>query len=357
MKILITGACAVTARTILRGLKMSPKYKDSEFIGWDMCGLLYGIYSKAFDKMYKVPGVSDPAYEEVVRKIIDSEKPDAAIIVPEVEVRYWANHELGIPCLLPPGKFANIAVCKDKLFAALKETDLVPTYYNASADDIRSSQFNNPLGFPCWIRDGAAGTASARGAFKAHSNEDLRAWVQVNNGIKMFQVSKYLPGKIYACVLLYKNGKLVKTCLSQRIEYIMSRVAVSGITGNICKGKLINDKKVVDTAIRTVEALCAQTGEKPNGVIDVDMRDDENGNPKVTEINMRFLSFSSVFASAGFNLFEDLVNLTIGCDDEVSPEIEKTFPEHNWILRDVDGEPVYVENPVELKLGEYYSAH
>ena len=354
MKILITGACAVTARTILRGLKMSPEFKNAEFIGWDMCGLLYGVYSKAFDKMYKVPGVNDPAYEEIVRKILADERPDATIIVPEVEVRYWANHELGVPCLLPPGKFADIAVCKDKLFAALRDTDLVPSHLNASAGEIKSQDFNNTLGFPVWIRDGAAGTASARGAFKAFSNEDLRAWVQVNNGIDMFQLSEYLPGKIYACVCLYKDGVLKKVCLSQRIEYIMSKVAVSGITGNICKGKLINDRKVVDTAIRTIETLCAQTGEVPNGIIDVDMRDDVNGNPKVTEINMRFLSFSSVFASAGWNLFEDLVKLTLNRDDEVSPEIEKQFPESNWILRDVDGEPVYVENPVELKMGDCF---
>lgn len=55
MKILITGACAVSARSVLRSLKLSPLFSDSEFIGWDMCNLLYGVYSGEFDRMYRVP--------------------------------------------------------------------------------------------------------------------------------------------------------------------------------------------------------------------------------------------------------------------------------------------------------------
>ena len=71
MKVIITGACAVSARNVLRSLKISEKFKDAEFVGWDMCSILYGVYSKDFDRMYKVPGVNDPAYREVIQKILD----------------------------------------------------------------------------------------------------------------------------------------------------------------------------------------------------------------------------------------------------------------------------------------------
>ena len=54
MKILITGACAVSARSVLRSLKMSGKFGGSEFVGWDMCNLLYGVYEGVFDRIYKV---------------------------------------------------------------------------------------------------------------------------------------------------------------------------------------------------------------------------------------------------------------------------------------------------------------
>ena len=58
MKILITGACAVSARSVLRSLKLSDKFKGAEFIGWDMCTLLYGVYAGEFDTIYKVPAVT-----------------------------------------------------------------------------------------------------------------------------------------------------------------------------------------------------------------------------------------------------------------------------------------------------------
>ena len=86
MKIVITGACAVSSRNVLRSLKMSEKFKNATFIGWDMCSILYGVYSHNFDRMYKVPGVNDPKYREVIQKILDDEKPDAVMVLPEVEV-------------------------------------------------------------------------------------------------------------------------------------------------------------------------------------------------------------------------------------------------------------------------------
>lgn len=35
MKVIITGACAVSARSVLRSLKMSPLFESTEFVGWD----------------------------------------------------------------------------------------------------------------------------------------------------------------------------------------------------------------------------------------------------------------------------------------------------------------------------------
>ena len=59
MKVIITGACAVSARSVLRSLKMSPLFESTEFVGWDMCNLLYGVYEGIFDRIYKVPAVSE----------------------------------------------------------------------------------------------------------------------------------------------------------------------------------------------------------------------------------------------------------------------------------------------------------
>ena len=354
MKILITGACAVSARSVLRSLKMSEWFKDSEFIGWDMCSLLYGVYAGEFDKIYKVPAVNDATYRMVAQNILDKEKPDAVIVVPEVEVLYWSKNPFDIPHIVPPSKFSELVISKERLFDALSGTGLVPEYRNISSDTIMQEDFNNPLGYPVWIRDGAAGTASAKGAFKAQSLSDLQAWVKINSHTRQFQLSQFLPGRNLGCFCLFKNGKLIKIAQAQRIEYIMAKVAVSGITGNTSKGKLLNEDKIKNVALKAIDTLCENTGESMNGLVVVDMKEDEKGNPIITEINIRHVAFSSSFAMAGQNIAEAQLLIALNRDDEISPEIEKHYPEGNLLLRDVDGKPIYIENECILKIGEAF---
>ena len=151
MKVLITGACAVSARSVLRSLKKSPCFSDAEFIGWDMCSLLYGLYAGVFDRMYKVPAVNDPSYEEVVRRIIADEKPDVAIIVPEVEVVYWSDKDLGVPSLLPPPLFSKLAISKELVFDALGGSGLIPRSLTVSSKELLSEDFACPLGYSTGI--------------------------------------------------------------------------------------------------------------------------------------------------------------------------------------------------------------
>ena len=353
MKILITGACAVSARSVLRSLKSSDKFRDAEFVGWDMCNLLYGVYEGIFDRIYQVPAVSDARYRDVAEKILKEEKPDAVVVVPEVEVLYWSKNPFpGVAYIVPPPKFSSLVISKNRLFSALAGTGLVPKFAMVSTEEIESENFENPLGYPCWIRDGDAGTASGKGSFKATCLEDLRAWVKINRGIGVFQLSEFLPGGNYGCFCLFKNGRLLKIAQAERIEYIMAKVAVSGITGNTSKGRLLNDERIKRNALAVIEKICGQTGETMNGLVVVDMKANGNGEPIATEINIRHVAFSSSFAAAGFNISEYQVLAALNRDAEISAEQEMTFPQGNLILRDVDGLPIYVKSPIALHLGE-----
>ena len=42
--LLITGACGVTSRTIVRALRRSPYFRHTRLIGTDVCDNPYGIY-------------------------------------------------------------------------------------------------------------------------------------------------------------------------------------------------------------------------------------------------------------------------------------------------------------------------
>lgn len=353
MKILITGACAVSARSVLRSLKMSSFFKDAEFIGWDMCSLLYGVYSEEFDRMYEVPAVTSPHYRKIANKIIQEENPDVAIIVPEVEVLYWSKHPFNVPHIVPPTDFAEIAISKERLFDLLKDSDLIPKSQTFESSILMSEGFESPFGYPVWIRDGSAGTASAKGAFKALSKEELKAWVMINPDTSRFQLSEFLPGRNLGCFCLFKDGELIKMAQAQRIEYIMAKVAISGITGNTSKGKLLNEPKIKDVAVKAIKLICDHTGEKMNGLVVVDMKENQNGQPIITEINIRHVAFSSSFAMAGQNIAEAQLLLALGRESEIPGSVEKDYPLENLILRDVDGPPLYIPHPQPIEMGEY----
>lgn len=353
MKILITGACAVSARSVVRSLRKSPKFCDSEFIGWDMATTLYGLYEGLFDRIYKVPAVTDVRYYEVAKQIINNEKPDAAIIVPEIEVLYWAKHPFNLPYIVPPLEFCEVAISKKKVFEILASHNLVPKSFQVSKKDILSNNYEAPLSYPLWIRDSSAGTASGKGSFKANNLLELQAWANINTGIDEFQLSQFLPGGNFGVFCLFDNGELKKIAIAERMEYIMSKVAVSGITGNTAKGRLLNDNKIKTLALKAIEIIRDSTNSIMQGLVVVDMKADENDNPLVTEINIRHVAFSSSFANAGFNLSEYQLLCILGRQSEISSEIEKIYPPNNLILRDVDGQPIYVENYMPIKIGEF----
>ena len=352
MKIVVTGACAVSARNVLRSLRMSEVFKDAEFVGWDMCNNMYGAYSKDFDRLYKVPAVTDARYQDEILKILDKEKPDAVMVLPEVEVLYWAKNPFEVPFMTPAPEFCELAISKRKLFNLLKGTGLVPESEDLSRDDAFNDSYKLPLEFPMWVRDASAGTASGKGSFMANNIDELRAWVMINTGIENFQISEFCPGGNYGVLCLFENGKLLKCAIAERLEYIMAKVAVSGITGNTSKGRFLNDEHIKQQALAAIDRVCKVTNTTMNGVVVVDMKADAKGVAKVTEINIRYVAYNCLLANAGFNLAEYHLLTALGRSDELTPEVEIQFPKNNIWLRDVDAVPVYVEDYKELNFGD-----
>ena len=173
-----------------------------------------------------------------------------------------------------------------------------------------------------------------------------------NTGIDNFQISEFCPGGNYGVLCLFENGKLLKCAIAERLEYIMAKVAVSGITGNTSKGRFLNDEHIKEQALKVINRVCEATNSVMNGVVVVDMKADENGIAKATEINIRYVAYNCLLANAGFNLAEYHLLTALGRSHELSPNIEVNFPQKNMWLRDVDAVPIYVENYKELEIGE-----
>ena len=80
-KILITGACGVTSRTIARSLRKSQRFNNTKLIGTDVCYNLFGLYEGLFDRIYRVPWEHNSLeYKQIMIDICLKEKIDVAIM-------------------------------------------------------------------------------------------------------------------------------------------------------------------------------------------------------------------------------------------------------------------------------------
>lgn len=359
--LLITGACGVTSRTVVRALRRSPAFQTTRLIGTDICDNPFALYEGLFERIYRVPRLNEAQrYNDCIARICDTERVDAAIVVPEPEVLHWASHTMPVPALLPPPRFGKEALSKARVYTLLKDTGLVPEFEIFTRQEILAGAVGTRFhGASVWLRAVDEGSTSGKGAIHVHTPAEAAAWMTLNPGIERFQASGYLPGRNLACLLLYVNGQVRKIACYERLEYFMAKTVVSGVSGNISKGRLINDAAAVAASQSAVEALCRHTGETMHGLVTVDLRTDANDAPKVTEINLRQVAASSAFAHVpGANMAEAQALAAFGFTDaEALGPVEVTFPPRNRLFRDIDGIPVFVPDYQELAIGESLPGH
>ena len=346
MKILITGVGGPTPRSFAISLKKYSKYKDFEFIATDINPLSIGLYQKdLFKKAYVIPRATDKDYWRTIEQIINENEIEFAVILPELEVLEWSKRmeKDTLPCkvLLPDYSIAQLLVNKAKMTSLLEELDIVPKSIEFSRDEAQLNKISNKLGYPYWVRS-TSGT-SGLGSLKVENENSLRNWIHINPNVKMFLASTFLSGRNLACKMLYHEGKLIRSAVGERVNYIMSKVAPSGITGNTSFGRLLNEPDIVKGAKRAMNYMFEYTKAKKHGFFTVDFKEDENGKPFITEVNIRHVAFTQCFAAGGANFAEDTVRL-LDSDSDFNKEFKiYEFEKDLIFLRDVDELPILLK--------------
>jgi hypothetical protein len=352
LNILVTGACGVTPRAIARSVRASPVLSNARLVGADRGGNWYGFYEGLYDRVYRVSAPGDPGYAELVAELCRDESIDVAIVGPEAEVLFWSEREFPVATLLPPPGFAEIAISKGKLYEALQKTGLVPQHRVVSRDELLARQELGIDGGPVWLRDFSDASSSGIGSIQVTEPEEAYAWAYLNPQIPSYMVAEHLPGRNIACSLLFHEDELLKAGCYERLEYFMGHLAVSGVTGNINRGRLVNDERARALAEQAVRFVSSLKGERAHGLLTVDLREDRTGALKVTEINVRHVAATSALASGGANMAEAQVLATLGRLDEIGDPVPH-FPDDNVILRDIDGAPLWLTDYRELAVGEH----
>ncbi len=358
MKILITGVGGPTPRSFAISLKKYSIYSYYELIGTDVNPLSIGLYqNELFNCSYVIPSAKDEnAYWEAINQIIRKHNIEIAIILPELEVKAWAKKKNceKLPCkaLIPDIRLVESLVNKSKMSEQLKDLDLVPPSISFKRDKIDFDKLFSELGEVFWVRS-STGT-SGLGSLKVDSKQSLKNWVEINPGVDEFLASKFLSGRNLACKLLYFNGNLIRSACAERVNYIMSKVAPSGITGNTSFGRLLNEPQLVNIAVKAMSRLFEVNNCEPHGFFTVDFKEDAYGKPFITEVNVRHVAFTQCFSAAGANFAEDTIRLL-----DNDPEYDKNYKMYEFekgliFLRDVDSLPIIMKESELFKMNRLY---
>jgi carbamoyl-phosphate synthase large subunit len=191
---------------------------------------------------------------------------------------------------------------------------------------------------PLWLR--AIRGAGGKGSIIAKSAEQAILWVRHRNGWGNFIASELLPNRLLTWQSIWKNGELVCAQGRERISWSMSQTSVSGVTGATGVARTVSREDLDAIAEKAILAV----DNMPNGIFGVDLKENANGVPCPTEINIgRFFTTVQFFAEAGFNMPYIYVKLAYG---EKTPEIKKRknpLPQNLLWLRSIDSEPMLVD--------------
>jgi len=178
-----------------------------------------------------------------------------------------------------------IALCQDKFEAGLcwRRAGLRTDRIELVDGDPRYHRTRFPE-YPFWLR--ARHGAGAKAAVRVREWQEAANWIgfwryHVSPAHIDFTAEAFLPGRDLAWSSIWYQGDLVCSFTRERLEYIYPGLTPEGLTGTPVRARIIHDDGVNQIAPECVYAV----DEKPHGIYSVDLREDEDGVPRPTEIN------------------------------------------------------------------------
>ena len=346
INILINGIGGPTPRSISKSLLHYGRYKKYNLFGTDINKYSRDMYDTSlYKETFLIPPANSHEYWPAIKKIISENNIDFALVQPEIEVLQWAEkaREGSLPCqaMIPEYKLLKTLYDKSVMTNMLKDYNMVPKSIVLDSDLNNLSDIEDSIGYPFWIR--SATGSSGLGSLKIQNKQALINWISINSEIEKFMASEFLPGRNLACKLLYFNNKIVRAACGERVKYIMSKIVPSGITGNTSFGRLINDEDVFKVSNEAMDVISKELNVEKHGFFTVDLKEDREGNPKITEINFRHVAFSLCFTMGGINFAEESIRL-MDKDEQYDFDFRlHQFEKEFVFLRDVDATPIVIE--------------
>ena len=344
--ILVTGIGGLTPRSITTIIRKN--HPDYKIIGVDANKKAIGFYmNDLLDECYVCPRCSEENYFPWIEQLVEEKHIDYAFVQPESEIVAWGEYfdkHGNYPCPVFMGSKLLSASLKDKAIMAelLKGTEFIPKTIKVTQENPCFEEVEREIGFPCWIR--ATEGTGGLGSLKLDDLSSYKSWLFINSQIPEFTVSEFLTGRHLANEMLYYNGEYIKGAALECAEYVMANTAPSKVTGNTAFARFLNEDRINEFCDRCIKYLEQELNVPAHGILSFDLKEDSNGNLKVTEVNIRHMAYAGVMARVGFDLIEDTIRIM---EDGNANNVERApffhYSKPYIFLRDVDVEPIVLE--------------
>ena len=345
--VLITGIGGLTPRSIAGILRKN--HPDYKLIGCDIEKKAMGFFMKDLvDEYYVCPRCTAEDYFPWMEKLVAERNVDYAFVQPESEIVAWGDYyekHGKYPCPVFMGSKLLSVSLKDKSIMAdlLEGTDYIPKTIKVTQENPRFEDVEREIGFPCWIR--ATEGTGGLGSLRLDNLSSYKSWLFINAQIPEFTVSEFLTGRHLANQMLYYNGEYVKGAALECVEYVMASTAPSRVTGNTHFGRFLNEDRINEFCDSCIKYLEKKLGVPAHGILSFDLKEDKDGNMKVTEVNIRHMAYTGVMSQVGFDLIEDTVKIMEdGNCDRVVRAPYYHYDKPYVFLRDVDVAPIVLDS-------------
>lgn len=291
-RILCTGAGGPAGINFTRSLRVSGE--KMFLFGTDSNE--YFIHLAITDKVQLVPKAKESIYIDTLNEVIHKEKIEFLHAQPDVEVGVVSEkrEKINAPVFLPTK--AAVRACQDKLESAKiwrkKGIPVARTIEVLEDEDIDKAFAE--FGSPIWVR--ARHGAGGKGSTPADNRETAVEWIRYWKSRKVdweFIAQEHLPGRNFAFHSLWKDGELVTSMARERLEYIYAYLAPSGITGTPAVQRTVHNDAVNRAGTDAVLSIDSNF----TGIASVDLKENAQGTPCVTEINPGRMFTTSFFFS------------------------------------------------------------
>lgn len=337
-RLLVMGAGSAGAENLIRSLRAA----DPSLILLGCNDDRFVVRRSAADASFVVPASGWPRFVPALRRLIRESRVDLVIptIDRHVQALSDARADFRGRVFLPAARV--IALCRDKYrltTTLLRHGVPAPVTYPVRGPDDVDEIFSR-LGRPgrVWCRP-RTGTC-ARGGAAVSTPEQARQWMAVwetMQGVPLsaFTLAEYLPGREILCQSLWQRGRMVLAGTFERLAYFGADNIPSGVTSLSSLAKTVVEPGVVEVCRAAIAAVAPGA----SGAFSVDVKEDADGRPRVTEINAGrfFMAMTAFDRVLKHSMALTYVRLALGEHVDLGDTYDAV--EDYYMVRDMDSEP------------------